>query len=223
MTSAIVAALRLFQVDGFNPERIRSLKSGIEITLGAKIKVAAVLDKDYRSDKERVEIIKECEAFCDFIYIYKRKEIENFVLVPTSIDCAARRKVADQSKRSGAKINYKTVSASLLDEFATTQKIYVTSQYIAERRRFERTHLPALHETTVSAAALGEVEASWKDLESRLEVIPAKEALSAINQVLQKEYGVNITPTSIIDAMSIDEMPLEIKTLIKDVSEFSSL
>ena len=40
-------------VKGFNPERIRNLKHGMEITLGGQIKAAAVMDKDYRSDVER--------------------------------------------------------------------------------------------------------------------------------------------------------------------------
>ena len=40
-------------VEGFNPERIRSLKIGMETTLGGKIKAAAILDRDYRSESER--------------------------------------------------------------------------------------------------------------------------------------------------------------------------
>ncbi len=39
-------------VDGFNPDRMRYLKSGMEETLGGKIIATAVLDRDYRSDAE---------------------------------------------------------------------------------------------------------------------------------------------------------------------------
>jgi hypothetical protein len=163
------------------------------------------------------------QAFCDFIYIHKRKEIENFLLVPSSIDRAARRKVIDQNKRTGENASYNIDLASLLDHFAASQKIYVTSQYIAERRRFERVNSPNLPETTVSAAAIGEVEDSWRDLDSRLEIIPGKEALSAVNQALQKGYGVNVTSTSIIDAMNQGEIPNEIKELIEKVAGFALL
>ena len=34
-------------IDGFNPERMRNLKTGMEATLGGKILATAVLDKDY--------------------------------------------------------------------------------------------------------------------------------------------------------------------------------
>ena len=43
-------------VDGFNPERIRSLKVGMETTLGTRILAAALLDKDYRCDRERDDL-----------------------------------------------------------------------------------------------------------------------------------------------------------------------
>src|SRR5690348_4811687 len=48
-------------VEGFNPERIKNLKSGMETTLGGGILAAAILDKDYRSEAE-CEVIKwECK------------------------------------------------------------------------------------------------------------------------------------------------------------------
>jgi energy-coupling factor transporter ATP-binding protein EcfA2 len=209
-------------VDGFNPERIRSLKAGMETTLGTKIMAAAILDKDYRCDKERIKITDDCKSFCDFVSIYKRKETENFLLIPAAIDRAAARKVIDQNKRTGAKLQHVGSSAMILNDFADKKKIYVASQYIAERRRFERANSPNLHESTVSETALQEVEACWMNAESRLEAIPGKEALGAINQSLQKEYGVTVTPTSIIDAMSASEVPPEMQELITRVSEFAS-
>jgi hypothetical protein len=56
-------------IDGFNPERVRNLKIGMETTLGGKILAAAILDKDYRSEKERIWIEKECASFCNLATI----------------------------------------------------------------------------------------------------------------------------------------------------------
>jgi energy-coupling factor transporter ATP-binding protein EcfA2 len=209
-------------VEGFNPERIRSLKTGMETTLGTKIMAAAVLDKDYRCDNERISITNECKVFCSNVAIYKRKEIENFLLVPTAIDRAAARKVADQAKRTGVAIEYLADAAALLDDFALQKKSYVAAQYLAERKRFERVNSPSLHEATINEAALNEFDSSWKDQGSRLEVIPGKEAISAFNQHLQKTYGVSVTPTAIIDAMTADEVPSEMQKLIQEISQFSS-
>jgi hypothetical protein len=57
----------------------------------------------------------------------------------------------------------------------------------------------------------------------QLEVIPGKEAMSAVNQYLQNQYGVSVTPTAIIDAMRDDEIPSDMKQLIHDISKFASL
>ena len=209
-------------VKGFNPDRIRSLKAGMEITLGGKILAAAVMDKDYRCDTECETIVRECEAFCRFAIIHRRKEIENFLLVPAAIDRAALRRIVDQARRTGAGKTYSGNAEALLDEFSLQKKQYVTAQYLAARRRFDRIHSPRLDEASVTEAALTELETNWNDKTQRLWVIPGKEAMSVINQRLQNEYGATVTSTSIIDAMQADEIPADMRRLLNEVSEFAS-
>lgn len=209
-------------VEGFNPERIHVLKVGMETTLGGKIATAAILDRDYRSDVERALIAKECSCFCELVAIHECKEIENFLLVPAAINRAAVRRISDQSKRSGYAMEYLSDAATLLDDFALRKKSYVMSQYLAERRRFERVHSPTAHEAAVNEIALNEFEETWKVASRRLAVIPGKEAISFLNQHLQDEYGVSITPTAIVDAMRADEIPGEVQKLVQDLSKFSA-
>jgi hypothetical protein len=209
-------------VEGFNPDRMRSLKAGMETTLGTKIMAAIVLDKDYRCDKERAKITAECQTICNCVAIYRRKEIENFLLVPAALDRAAARRVTDQVKRTGVNAHYSGDAAAFLEKFALGKKSYVTAQYLAERRRFERNHSPTLHEASVNIEALNEVESCWKDTNSRFEVIPGKDAMSAFNQHLQTQYGVSLTPTAIIDAMKPDEVPVEMQKIIGEIAQFAS-
>ncbi|MFZ2067015.1 MAG: ATP-binding protein [Xanthobacteraceae bacterium] len=208
-------------VDGFNPERIRVLKSGMETTLGSNILAAAILDRDYRSDGELETIGTECAKFCELIAIHRQKEIENFLLVPAAIDRAAKRRLADQSKRSGYEMEYVSDAATILEHFATQKKSYVMSQYLAERRRFERIHSPATHEATINEAALNEFEGNWSDGDKKLAMLPGKEAISFINQHLQDEYGISLTPTAIIDSMLAEEICGDMTRLVTDLSNFS--
>lgn len=210
-------------VEGFNPERIRSLKNGMETTLGGKIGVAAILDKDYRSDGECAFLTAECLDFCDVVLIHRRKEIENFLLVPNPIDRAAAQKVADRAKRSGEKMEYTSNAAQVLDAFSSEKKSYVAAQYLADRRRFERKNSPNVHEAVVNELALEEFDARWKETKSRLEVIPGKDALSAMNLHLQEKYGVTVTATAIVDAMKIEDVPIEMSELVDKLAKFSSL
>lgn len=162
------SAFAVVPVDGFNPERIRNFKLGMETTLGGNIKAAAILDKDYRCDKECVSITNECNSFCDYVVIHRCKEIENFLLVPAAIDRAATRKVADQAKRSGDDMIYSTNIAEVLDSFSIQKKGYITSQYLAERLRFERTISSSVHNATINETALMEFEECWDLIPRRL-------------------------------------------------------
>jgi hypothetical protein len=193
---------------------------GAAANRASEILGAALMDKDYRSENERGAIIFQCELFCNYVSIHKCKEIENFLLVPTAMDRAAERK-ADQARRTGVVRTYNGEAAALLDNFANEKRSYVTSQYVAARTRFERTNSPGLSAATVTEAALNELEICWSDRTSRLQVIPGKDALSMFNQYLQREYGVSVTPTAIIDAMRLDEIPEEMRTLLEGISRFA--
>lgn len=209
-------------VEGFNPDRIRSLKTGMETTLGAKIRAAAIFDKDYRSDEECKFVASQCRGFCDLVVVHERKEVENFLLVPTAIDRAAEKKNTDQVRRGGKIIKYVAEAEEDLENFARASKAYVTSQYLAERRRFERKKAKGMGDAAMNEAVLNEFETLWRDAESRLKIVPGKEALSVPNRGLQDRYGISVTPTAIIDVMRSGEVPDEMRDLIKRIAEFAA-
>lgn len=210
-------------VEGFNPERIRNLKKGIETTLGGKIAAAVILDRDYRSQAECESIARSCEEFCDLVHIHDRKEIESFLLVPEAIDRAADRRTVDRVRRGGPETKYAPCARTLLDEFAEEKQTYVTSQHLAYRRRFQRNTCPGTDEATANEAALEEFKARWKDANMRLSMIPGKDALSRLNERLQHAYGVTVTPTAIIDSMTKDEVPAGMEVLIESLNRFADV
>jgi len=208
-------------VDGFNPERAKNLKKGMETTLGGVISAAVILDRDYRSQEECEEIMKACKTFCSLFIIHDCKEIENFLLNPEAIDRAAVRKLADRRQRTGEEETYEDCVSIILEEFSSEEKTYVSSQILAARRRFEKRTSPSTDEATSNEKALKEIEKRWSNLEERIRAIPGKKALSFINQTLQQRYKIGVTPTAIIDSMKANEIPHEMRELIKAISKFS--
>ena len=103
-------------IDGFRPERARSLKDGMETTMGSKIAAVAILDRDYRCNSERANIARECSAFCELAIIHERKEIENFLLVPAALDRAIRQRLIDRFRRGGKSREFNEDMTSMLDE-----------------------------------------------------------------------------------------------------------
>lgn len=208
-------------VEGFNPERARNLKKGIETTLGVKIVAAAILDRDYRSQAECDMIHESCKEFCNLVHIHACKEIENFLLVPQSIDRAASRRVADKVRRGGKEVKYMPCAQAVLKEYAEEKKTYVISQYLAYRRRFQRSRSPATDEATANEIVLDEFESRWKEDDQKLAIVPGKGAMSRLNEHLQHGYGITVTPTGIINAMTTEEVPSEIKDLIRSLESFA--
>ncbi len=207
-------------IDGFNPQRLRSLKDGMEATLGGRIVAAAILDRDYRCDGERRSILTSCEEVCSLAFIHERKEIENWLLVPTALDRATERAVMEQNKRAGSSHKFSSNSSTILDRFAAERKTHVMSRLMASCRAFERAKGTGIDETTITEIAIKEFEQSWLDSASRLKVIPGKEALSQLNAELQKTNRITLTATGIIDAMIVDDIPSEVKDLISKLAAF---
>lgn len=210
-------------VGGFNPDRIKSVKTGMETTLGSNILAAAILDRDYRTDKECEGIEGKCEEFCEYVKILDRKEIENFVLVPSAMDRAAARSVSEQVRRTGKEMEYSSEAEIILNRFAMDQKSLVEAQFLSNHRKFARAVMPEVDEAQIYAESLKKFEELWSEEIERYKLIPGKEAVSAFNIHLQEKYGVSITPVAIIAAMRVDEIPLEMRELVDKLDSFSSL
>jgi len=217
------ASFAVIPAEGFNPERVKSLKEGMEITLGSKIKAVVIFDRDYRCSEEVESIVQDCAKFSDHASVHECKEIENFLLIPTAIDRAAERKLRDRCSRTGVAIQYHCIAQSVLDAFASEKKAYVASRILAKRREFMRTTSPKLDDATVTELGLKEFEGRWSKLEGRLAMVPGKDALAMVNEALQDKFGINVTATAIIDAMSEAEIPPEMKILLNNLNAFSTI
>ncbi len=210
-------------VEGFNPQRMENIKTGIETTLGGPIIAAAFLDRDYRCAREVESIKDKCKKFCEFVEIHPCKEIENFLLVPRAIDVAAKNKIRDRDRRDGRtkETRFQPFAAEVLDEFAAEKKAYVQGQHIASRQSFERKSGSRYHNATLSEEVLSEFEPRWENQKTRLMVLPGKDALKAINQHLEAVYGVSVTATAIVDAMAIADISVELRNLISSLDLFA--
>jgi hypothetical protein len=209
-------------IGGFSPDRIRTLISGIETTLGCKISSAAILDKDYRSIEECENIKASCEKFCSMVALHSCKEVENFILVPSAMDKAAKRRLEEKNKRSGSTLEYTDCAEAFLSKYAEGRRSYVTSQYLAKKRSYTRSNSGGEDEATSNERALDELNKLWEDPISRIGLLPGKDAVSEFNKMLQEEYKISVTQSAIVDSMAESEIPTEMKTLVDQLVTHSS-
>lgn len=208
--------------EGFNPDRVKSLQSGMEHPLGRSVLSGAILDRDFRSDEECEAITKSLMEKCEFVVIHKRKEVENFVLVPTAIDRAAALRVEDRRMRGAQIPEFEPCAESLILEFADDKKAYLISQFSDRYRSFRRSLGDKRHDATLMQQAIQSFDIRWADLDERIRMIPGKDALSFVNEGLQRRYKVGLTPTAIVDAMRVNEVPAGMESLISSIAGFST-
>ena len=65
-----------------------------------------------------------------------------------------------------------------------------------------------------------EFDLAWRNLHSRLPLVPGKEVLANLNTYLQGLFGVTITSSLIVDCCTADLVPTEMKDLIEALDGF---
>ena len=208
--------------EGFNPARARAFKEGVEVTLDAKVSAALIFDRDYRSDQEVDEELAELNAFCSYTHIHTKKEIENFVLVPEAIERAIAQRVAERNRHTGGgggafSIDVRATLSTIAEEF----KHEVQAQFLKRQLAFRRSSAKTLDDSTITADLLARFDLKWRDLGSRLAIVPGKSLLTRLNAHLQEQLKINITSASVIDFMHDSEIPEEMRSILNSLEEFT--
>ncbi len=207
-------------IEGFNPDRARSLAKGMETTLGFAVATAIILDRDYRSESQKSFIEEELRSHSRFAVVHDCKELENFVLVPSAMDRAVKVRLNDRRSRTGESGEYLDSASKILLDFCEYKKHYVAGQFSGLRRQFERERGSKLKDETIYEEEHRLFDTRWAIANERLKMIPGKEALSKFNSEIQNICGVSVTTTSIIDAMRNEEIPDAVKILVSLLDKF---
>jgi hypothetical protein len=161
-----------------------------------------VLDRDYRSEAEVSRTKKEFAQLGIKCHVWKKKELESYLLVPRAI-----------AKRSGTEASW---IAEQLDEIATGMKTLVQSAMGSTRQARERDQSrreKVLHE------ALQDFDQLWSEESNRINLCPAKQVLSQLNQRLQAAGTKAVSASSLAKELRKDEIAVEMVTLVRAIEE----
>ncbi len=171
-----------------------------------RIATYCLLDRDYRTAEEVDEIENRALAKGLDLTFWRRKEIENYLLVPDAI----RRFIAGRDKnpsRGGPKIN--TV-VNRLESICELMKDNVID-LVAERTLIfdKRLGLP-----NANRVARKLIDEQWSTLEGRLAVVPGKAVFSELSKWSKRSYGVSFAAMSIAREVRAEELDSEISNVI---------
>ena len=218
------SGLAVIPVRGFDEKKINDFGEGAEKALGYSIIRGVIFDRDYRSETEVSRITEELRKAASFAHVLNRKEIENYLLDPKSLEKATNHRLAERALRTEEE--QQVLSVSFQDLLMTeTEKIKpdIGGHYTAARVKELQASEPGLDASTMNTRAFSEFEELWKTLDGRLRIIPGKLLLKRVNEHLQREISVSISSVSIASCMSNDDVPTEIRSMLFNLNNFSRL
>lgn len=218
------SGLAVIPVNGFDAKKINDFGEGAEKALGYSIAKGVIFDRDYRSDSEVSRVKEELQKAADFAHVLHRKEIENYLLDPKSLERATDHRLTERAIRTDEEKEELSLSfQDLLMTETETLKPLISGHYTAARVKELQASEPGLDASTMNTRAFSEFEELWKTLDGRLRIIPGKTLLKRVNEHLQREIGVSISSVSIASCMSKYDVPTEIRSMLSDLNSFSRL
>lgn len=207
--------------EGFGSwKKIANLGWGISKALGNALIVGAVFDRDFFPDLEVSEIEAELHAELALSHVHHRKELENYLLIPATIERAVAAAIRDKAKRDEKPEPKLPDVCALLDTITDSLRVEVLSQRTSREVEYRKKKSPGIHVSTLNSEAITEFERRWSTLEGRLTIVPGKVVLQDLRDKISNSYGVSLTNSRIIGAMKDSEIPSDLKDLLEKLEAF---
>src|SRR5205085_1148879 len=167
--------------------------------LGKPIKTYCFFDSDFHTDEEVEQRYAEADALGVQLHVWHRKEIENYVLVPSAIARYITRKTRKPDKPTEADV------ANALERIAEAMKDGAIESLADELQKRNR----KLTVKGALAEARKRVESRWAP-DGGAAVVEGSVALKRLKQWSTKRYVVSFTAVSIARELEPSEVPAEI-------------
>jgi hypothetical protein len=197
---------------------IKPLVEGIEWALGKRPIIAALFDRDFRCDEEITSIEGKLSQDVDLIHFHKRKELENYLLVPSVLERAIRAKLAENARRRGLALVEPEPILDLLDTITSDMEERILAQHIPHRWEYFKSL--GAQNSVVTQEAIRLFNEKWTDIETRLEIVSGKDVFSALNKYLGDKYHISLTAAFVISQFRAYEVPTDLAVLLKQLDRF---
>jgi hypothetical protein len=174
--------------------------------VGERITTYCIFDSDYHTTNEQQERYQQAQERRINLYIWERKEIENYLLAPNVI----ARLIKQRTKTTSPTAT--TINEFLLqaceDEKDTVFDAMATHHGHQDRK---------LGPGGANKAARELLNARWTH--GRLDAVSGKALLSRLSAWSQEQYGVAIGAMAIAKAYYASEIPTELRDVITSIEE----
>jgi hypothetical protein len=189
-------------IDGFsNHTNVTAFKILVDEFLENSVAGYVILDRDYRSESACREIVAAFRAIGVGCHIWKRKEIESYLL-----NASAMARVGGLPAQE-----MEEAIEKIVDSFRG--KVFARALAASEEERVG----PRAHRVTIIEEFEPLFAANWSDPATRLSMVPPKEVLSGLNQSLAGKGFKSLSASKLARALKESEIDDEIKAVFSDI------
>ena len=197
-------------------KEIMGVAKRIEQATGSQFNIAAIYDRDYYPEEEIAEMLKQLNKHVTIGEALDRKEIENYLLVPSVLDRLVATLVAAQNNSSSALSISDVKSDVLLRQITDEMRHDVQAQYIARRCQYFRSSDASIP----TAVATRWFDEQWNSLSGRLCIAPGKQTLRRFKDKMQELYEISFSDNRIADEFRSGEIPADMVKLLRRLEDF---
>jgi hypothetical protein len=198
-------------VGGWNGwERARGLAILLQDAAPSAIRPYCILDSDFHTPDSIQKRLKTAKAEGIQLHIWKRKEIENYLLVPAAI----RRLIEKGNARNGDVPTKGEIEAKL-EEIAEGLRMDALNLMAAEFFEEDR----KLGFPGANKQAMERLEQSWKKLDGKLALISGKEAIHRLAEWTSKQFGVSLNAVKLAKELTRSELDDEVQNVLTAIEE----
>jgi hypothetical protein len=176
---------------------------------GDQITCYCLLDSDYHTEGEILARYTEAKRRGLCLHIWKRKEIENYLIHPKAIKRVIANRFKGENTPSEDSIKQKILE--ICESLRRSVEDSIASAIVHDNRGIEL--------ATANKMARVRVEAAWQSEQTRQDIISGKEILSQISAWSQDEFGVALGPPAIARAMTRNDIPQEMLEVINALED----
>lgn len=176
--------------------------------VGEDIHTYCILDSDYYTTETKQHRLAEAEEKNVHLHIWERKEIENYLVVPETIERTIRARV-DEFTDFPALEEVVTAIDQAAEELKDLTVDALAQEILDENRR--------LGVRYANKQARERVEAAWHTFEGRISIVSGKDLLSKISSWSQRNYGASFGVATLLNDLKVDELVDEVIEVIEAI------
>ena len=207
----------LMALGGHRPDDAINIARAMKSLIGPDVRLAVVLDRDYRSDNEVEDLEYELMKEFDVAHVLRRKEIENYFVTPGVIAKTLEARAGENGQERGID------AVALLVSITEDLRADAESQCLTRFVDYEAKSRSGVDRSTLTKEAIERFRSGWLTLDQRLHIVSGKHVLQRVSSALQEKGEKAVTISQLAREMRVTDIPHEVARFLRQLDQLTGV